>query len=182
MQLSASPNKSMDSFWDLCQERFRANLTQQQFSTWIKPLVFDDTDGDVRILAPNHFVMDWVREKFAEHIDVWAQEFYSRPVSIAYALGKKTSAPRARAGGQAAAQASPAPAAVAAPAQVGLRINPGFNFDNFVSGRANQLARAAALQIANNPGMAYNPLFIYGGVGLGKTHLLQAIGNTVRHA
>jgi chromosomal replication initiator protein len=172
----------MDSFWDLCQERFRANLTQQQFSTWIKPLVFDDTDGDVRILAPNHFVMDWVREKFAEHIDVWAREFYSRPITIAYALGKKTSAPRARAGGQAAVQASPAPAAVAAPAQVGLRINPGFNFDNFVSGRANQLARAAALQIADNPGMAYNPLFIYGGVGLGKTHLLQAIGNTVRHA
>jgi chromosomal replication initiator protein len=172
----------MDSFWDLCQERFRANLTQQQFSTWIKPLVFDDTDGDVRILAPNHFVMDWVREKFAEHIDVWAQEFYSRPVTIAYALGKKTSAPRTRAGGQTAVQASPAPAAVAAPAQVGLRINPGFNFDNFVSGRANQLARAAALQIADNPGMAYNPLFIYGGVGLGKTHLLQAIGNTVRQA
>jgi chromosomal replication initiator protein len=172
----------MDSFWDLCQERFRANLTQQQFSTWIKPLVFEDTDGDVRILAPNHFVMDWVREKFAEHIDVWAQEFYSRPVTIAYALGKKTSAPRARAGEQAAVQAAPAPAAAAAPAQVGLRINPGFNFDNFVSGRANQLARAAALQIADNPGMAYNPLFIYGGVGLGKTHLLQAIGNTVRHA
>jgi chromosomal replication initiator protein len=172
----------MDSFWDLCQERFRANLTQQQFSTWIKPLVFDDTEGGVRILAPNHFVMDWVREKFAEHIDVWAQEFYSRPVTIAYALGKKTSAPRARSGEQAAVHASPTPTAVAPPAQIGLRINPGFNFDNFVSGRANQLARAAALQIADNPGMAYNPLFIYGGVGLGKTHLLQAIGNTVRHA
>jgi chromosomal replication initiator protein len=172
----------MDSFWDLCQERFRANLTQQQFSTWIKPLVFDDADGDVRILAPNHFVMDWVRAKFAEHIDVWAQEFYSRPVSISYALGKKTGAPRAPAGGHAAASGSPAPVAASAPAQVGLRINPGFNFDNFVSGRANQLARAAALQIANNPGIAYNPLFIYGGVGLGKTHLLQAIGNTVRQA
>ena len=172
----------MDSFWDLCQERFRANLTQQQFSTWIKPLVFDDADGDVRILAPNHFVMDWVREKFAEHIDVWAQEFYSRPVTIAYALSKKTSAPRAPGATQAAASAPAAPVAAPAAAQIGLRINPGFNFDNFVSGRANQLARAAALQIADNPGMAYNPLFIYGGVGLGKTHLLQAIGNTVRQA
>mgnify|MGYP001091033381 CR=1 FL=1 len=171
----------MDSFWDLCQARFRANLTQQQFSTWIKPLVFDDTSGDVRILAPNHFVMDWVREKFAEHIDTWAQEFYSRPVVIIYALGKKTSAPRNHAGpATPALMSAPAPAAVAA--QPGLRINPGFNFDNFVSGRANQLARAAALQIADNPGVAYNPLFIYGGVGLGKTHLLQAIGNTVRHA
>ena len=75
MQLSASSPSTMDSFWDLCQERFRANLTQQQFSTWIKPLVFDDAGGEVRILAPNHFVMDWVREKFAEHIDGWAQEF-----------------------------------------------------------------------------------------------------------
>jgi chromosomal replication initiator protein len=171
----------MDSFWDLCQERFRANLTQQQFSTWIKPLLFEDVGDDVRILAPNHFVMDWVREKFAEHIDGWAQEFYARPVSITYALGKKPSVPRTHTAAPA-PHAAPAPAHVAAPAQLGLRINPGFNFDNFVSGRANQLARAAALQIANNPGTAYNPLFIYGGVGLGKTHLLQAIGNTVRQA
>ena len=172
----------MDSFWDLCQERFRANLTQQQFSTWIKPLVFDDAGSEVRILAPNHFVMDWVREKFAEHIDGWAQEFYERPVTITYALGKKNSAPRASAAPASAMTPAPAPASAAAPAQLGLRINPAFNFDNFVSGRANQLARAAALQIANNPGVAYNPLFVYGGVGLGKTHLLQAIGNTVRQA
>ncbi|MBU1395383.1 MAG: chromosomal replication initiator protein DnaA [Gammaproteobacteria bacterium] len=172
----------MDSFWDLCQERFRANLTQQQFSTWIKPLVFDDAGGDVRILAPNHFVMDWVREKFAEHIEGWAQEFYAHPVTIIYALGKKNSTPRAPMVPASAQYAAPAPIATIAPAQVGLRINPGFNFDNFVSGRANQLARAAALQIANNPGVAYNPLFVYGGVGLGKTHLLQAIGNTVRQA
>ncbi|MFH1819429.1 MAG: chromosomal replication initiator protein DnaA [Pseudomonadota bacterium] len=172
----------MDSFWDLCQERFRANLTQQQFSTWIKPLVFEDAGGEVRILAPNHFVMDWVREKFAEHIDGWAQEFYARPVSITYALGKKPSAPRTHTAPSAVSAVAPQPAGVTAPAQMGMRINPGFTFDNFVSGRANQLARAAALQIANNPGVAYNPLFVYGGVGLGKTHLLQAIGNTVRQA
>ncbi|MBC2729914.1 chromosomal replication initiator protein DnaA [Thiobacillus sp.] len=172
----------MDSFWDLCQERFRANLTQQQFSTWIKPLVFEDAGGEVRILAPNHFVMDWVREKFAEHIDGWAQEFYARPVSITYALGKKPSAPRTHTTPSTVAAPVPLPASVAVPAQMGMRINPGFTFDNFVSGRANQLARAAALQIADNPGVAYNPLFVYGGVGLGKTHLLQAIGNTVRLA
>ena len=173
----------MDSFWDLCQERFRASLTQQQFSTWIRPLVFDDAGGDVRILAPNHFVMDWVREKFADNIDGWAQEFYARPIAITYALGKKSAAPRPPASTRMAASSpSNEPARIVAPAQIGLRINPGFNFDNFVSGRANQLARAAALQIANNPGVAYNPLFVYGGVGLGKTHLLQAIGNTVRQA
>src|SRR4030066_751992 len=180
MPLTAPHLSTMDSFWDLCQERFRANLTQQQFSTWIKPLVFDDAGGDVRILAPNHFVMDWVREKFAEHINGWAQEFYAHPVIITYALGKKNSSPRAPATPSAARHVAPAFAVI--PAQIGLRINPGFNFDNFVSGRANQLARAAALQIANNPGVAYNPLFVYGGVGMGKTHLLQAIGNTVRQA
>jgi chromosomal replication initiator protein len=172
----------MDSFWDLCQERFRASLTQQQFSTWIKPLVFDDASGEVRILAPNHFVMDWVREKFAEHIDVWAQEFYTHPVAITYALGKKPAALRPPTAPASAANPVSPPVGAAVPAQTGMRINPGFTFDNFVSGRANQLARAAALQIANNPGVAYNPLFVYGGVGLGKTHLLQAIGNTVRLA
>ncbi len=163
----------MNAFWDLCQERFRASLTQQQFSTWIKPLVFEDAGEEVRILAPNHFVMDWVREKFSEHIDGWAQEYFSRPVAITYALGRKPARPRTHAAPIAAAPVQ------AAPAQPSLRINPGFTFDTFVSGRANQLARAAALQIAENPGHAYNPLFIYGGVGLGKTHLLQAIGNSV---
>jgi chromosomal replication initiator protein len=184
MQLPLPHSTTMDSFWDICQERFRANLTQQQFSTWIKPLVFDDTEGEVRILAPNHFVMDWVREKFAEHINSWALEFYDRPVPVVYALGKKMASQHAPAAPQKAqhAASAAAPAVAAAPSQVGMRINPGFNFDNFVSGRANQLARAAALQISNNPGVAYNPLFVYGGVGLGKTHLLQAIGNTVRQA
>ena len=182
MLLIAPRPPSMDSFWDLCQERFRANLTQQQFSTWIRPLVFDDAGGDVRILAPNHFVMDWVREKFADHIEGWAHEFYARPIAITYALGKKSTAPRPPPSPGSMAPASSHPTPAPAPAQFGLRINPGFNFDNFVSGRANQLARAAALQISNNPGTAYNPLFVYGGVGLGKTHLLQAIGNTVRQA
>jgi len=182
MQITALPPSTMASFWDLCQERFRANLTQQQFSTWIRPLVFEDAEGDVRILAPNHFVMDWVREKFSAQLDVWAQEFYARPIAITYALGKKPTAPRPPVSSAAVSSSSSPPLRAATPTQMGLRINPGFNFDNFVSGRANQLARAAALQIANNPGVAYNPLFIYGGVGLGKTHLLQAIGNTVRAA
>ncbi len=180
MQLIAPHHPTMDSFWDLCQERFRANLTQQQFSTWIRPLVFDDADGAVRILAPNHFVMDWVREKFAEHIDLWAQEFYAQPIAITYALGNKKTLPSREP--VTVASAAPSVPVPTPPAQAGLRINPGFNFDNFVSGRANQLARAAALQIADNPGTAYNPLFVYGGVGMGKTHLLQAIGNTVRQA
>lgn len=183
MLLSAPPPPTMmDSFWDQCLTRFRDSLTQQQFSTWIKPLVFESSDRDIRIFAPNHFVMDWVREKFADSIDVWAQEFYSHPVSISYALGKKSAAPRAAPQQNGSSVPPPTAAPAAAPAAQGIRINPGFSFDNFVSGRANQLARAAAVQIADNPGAAYNPLFIYGGVGLGKTHLLQAIGNAVRLA
>lgn len=169
---------AMDSFWALCQERFRASLTQQQFSTWIKPLVFEEAEGEVRILAPNHFVMDWVRDKFSEHIDAWALEFFTRPLAVQYALTRKPMAPRAATPSPAAPASAPAPATPG----TGMRLNPGFSFDNFVSGRANQLARAAALQIADHPGTAYNPLFIYGGVGLGKTHLLQAIGNTVRQS
>jgi len=177
----------MNAFWDQCLTRFRENLTQQQFSTWIKPLMFeDDNEAGPRIIAPNHFVMDWVRDKFSGDIDAWAEEFYARPVSIAYALGKRAVAPHppgspapTRRNEPAAPDLPPMPA----PQQVGgLRLNPGFNFDNFVSGRANQLARAAALQISDNPGVTSNPLFIYGGVGLGKTHLLQAIGNSIRNA
>jgi chromosomal replication initiator protein len=171
----------MNSFWDLCQARFRASLTQQQFSTWIKPLIFDESNTHVHILAPNHFVMDWVREKFADHIDGWALEYFAHPVSISYALGKKTAAPKTSHTETVSPVVASAPAVII-PAATGMRINAGFSFDNFVSGRANQLARAASLQIAENPGQAYNPLFIYGGVGLGKTHLLQAIGNTVREA
>lgn len=178
MLFSAPSPPTMDAFWDLCQERFRASLTQQQFSTWIKPLLFEHAgNDDVRILAPNHFVMDWVREKFAEHIETWAHEFHGKPVAVEYALTRKPVAPRTAP--PPSAPTVPAPVA-AAPTGGGIRINPAFNFDNFVSGRANQLARAAALQISDNPGVAYNPLFVYGGVGLGKTHLLQAIGNTVR--
>ena len=182
MLITPAPDITMNSFWDLCQARFRASLTQQQFSTWIKPLVFDESDSHVHILAPNHFVMDWVREKFAEHIAGWAQEHFAQPVSISYALGKKPVAPKITSAPEEPPQKTGMPQQERRAAASGMRINASFNFDNFVSGRANQLARAASLQIAENPGQAYNPLFIYGGVGLGKTHLLQAIGNTVREA
>ncbi len=182
MLITPAPDITMNSFWDLCQTRFRASLTQQQFSTWIKPLVFDESDSHVHILAPNHFVMDWVREKFAEHIAGWAQEHFARPVSISYALGKKPVTPKITSAPEEPPQKTGMPQQERRAAASGMRINASFNFDNFVSGRANQLARAASLQIAENPGQAYNPLFIYGGVGLGKTHLLQAIGNTVREA
>ncbi len=162
----------MASFWDQCLQRFQDDLSAQQYNTWIKPLTLEEGDGRLRILAPNRFVLDWFREKFSSHLLSWAQEHYGQPRELEYALNAR---PRS-----ASVPASPRPAAPAQNAPLAMRINPQFNFDNFVGGRANQLARAAALQVADNPGTAYNPLFIYGGVGLGKTHLIQAIANQLR--
>ena len=162
----------MASFWDQCLQRFQDDLSTQQYNTWIKPLSLEEGDGRLRILAPNRFVLDWFREKFSSHVLTWAQEHFGQPQELEYALNAK---PRVAAATLAPAAAKPTPAAPLA-----MRVNPQFNFDNFVGGRANQLARAAALQVADNPGTAYNPLFIYGGVGLGKTHLIQAVANQLR--
>ncbi len=172
----------MESFWDLCLQRFRQNLTAQQFNTWIKPLAWEENDTPC-IVAPNRFILDWVKDKFGPDIQGWAEEHYPQPTLVEFSLKRKSPdtlppAPQSR-------TEFPVSVSIAAPASGragSLRLNPGFSFDNFVGGRANQLARAAALQVSENVGTAYNPLFIYGGVGLGKTHLIQAIGNTVRAA
>lgn len=117
--------------------------------------------------------MLWVKDRFLPRIEQMAEDFFGKPINFelvsadAAAVGTKTAPP-------------PPPVQVEAKPRDLSRLNPTFSFDNFVTGKANQLARAAAIQIAENPGMAYNPLFIYGGVGLGKTHLIQAIGNLVR--
>lgn len=168
----------MESFWDLCLQRFQQNLTAQQFNTWIKPLAWEE-NGAPCIVAPNRFILDWVKDKFGADIQGWAEEHYAQPTQVGFSLKRKNSdvplpAPQSRPD----LTLSVPPSGRAS----SLRLNPGFTFDNFVGGRANQLARAAALQVSENVGTAYNPLFIYGGVGLGKTHLIQAIGNTVRAA
>ncbi|MGA7181208.1 MAG: chromosomal replication initiator protein DnaA [Thiobacillaceae bacterium] len=173
----------MESFWDLCLQRFRENLTEQQFNTWIKPLVWEENETP-RIVAPNRFVMDWVKDKFGPEIQGWAEQHYHHPTQVGFALKRKVASatpppPSSLHSSRASAEIPPS---LASERSTGLRLNPTFTFDNFVGGRANQLARAAALQVSENTGTAYNPLFIYGGVGLGKTHLLQAIGNTVRAA
>jgi chromosomal replication initiator protein len=123
------------------------------------------------LAAPNRFVLELVRERFAARIERLVTEASGRETGLRLVLaqGTETAARAAQ------AQPRPAPQAVAPPERG--RLNRGFSFDSFVTGKANQLARAAAIQVAENPGISYNPLFIYGGVGLGKTHLLQAIGN-----
>lgn len=175
----------MEEFWQTCAQRLQQELTPQQFSAWIKPLApLDYEEGRLRIAAPNRFKLDWVKTQFAARITTIAAEFWQSPVDVQFVLDPRM-APSKRP-----AVAGPAIASVpkevnkspeVADDQVLLRdqskINPALTFDSFVTGKANQLARAAAIQVASNPGSSYNPLFLYGGVGLGKTHLIHAIGN-----
>lgn len=185
----------MDNFWSICLERFQQELSAQQFNTWIKPLQFESDSHHWRLLAPNRFVQQWVKDRFLDRIRLIAEEVAAQPIEIELAVSSSSNDKAAPAAAdQPAANGKsrrrPAEAetvtakaektAAAAPEKESCGLNGSFNFDNFVTGKANQLARAAALQVAENPGTAYNPLFIYGGVGLGKTHLLHAIGNHLR--
>jgi len=167
----------MNSLWRHCLSHFEHELPAQQFVTWIKPLQAE-LDGDtLTITAPNRFVLQWIRDKFYGRIEELATEQLNRPIEIRLLLAEKEMKP--------AAPALEIPAAPQVPQPKALRdvsrLNSAFTFDTFVTGKANELARAAAMQVAERPGTAYNPLFIYGGVGLGKTHLIHAIG-TLLHA
>jgi len=164
----------MQNLWDACLRRLEQELPAQQFNTWIRPLAPESAPDDTLILsAPNRFVLELVRERFAARIARLAAEASGRECDLKLVLARGAEpAPRPSAGG-------PKTAAEPAAAPERGRLNRGFTFDSFVTGKANQLARAAAIQVSENPGISYNPLFIYGGVGLGKTHLLQAIGNAL---
>ncbi len=179
----------MEEFWQTCALRLQQELTPQQYSAWIKPLaMLDFEDGRLRIAAPNRFKLDWVKTQFAERITTIAAEFWQSPVDVQFVLDPRNGQLKKTAGPSAPAQFAPAlDGSLERVPQVEethlrrdqSRINPALTFDSFVTGKANQLARAAAIQVASNPGISYNPLFLYGGVGLGKTHLIHAIGNQV---
>jgi chromosomal replication initiator protein len=170
----------MQNLWDACLRRLEQELPAQQFNTWIRPLAPEaGANADTLVLAaPNRFVLELVRERFASRIERLAAEASGRSCGLRLVLARaaegaaRVSAPATRIGGSEAT--SPAASSLER-----ARLNRAFTFDSFVTGKANQLGRAAAVQVAENPGISYNPLFIYGGVGLGKTHLLQAIGNHV---
>jgi chromosomal replication initiator protein len=185
----------MENFWPTCLSRFEQELSTQQFNTWIKPLHAEIEENVLRILAPNKFVLQWVKERFLSKIEAIAAELLPQNTSIELVISerktiKKTPNNGASKGvsvqeinGKASFTSTNAPNNARTKPRNSERasgLNPSFNFDNYVTGRANQLARAAAIQVAESPGQAYNPLFIYGGVGLGKTHLLQAIGNQLK--
>jgi len=166
----------MNSFWRFCLARFEKELPPQQYKTWIKPLTAQ-ADGDrLTLVAPNRFVMQWIRDKFLSRIAELAREQLKRDIEVVLTLDEKAQAPAL----PPVAPQQPAAAAAKASGRDVSRLNPAFSFATFVTGKANELARAAAAQVAERPGTAYNPLFIYGGVGLGKTHLIQAIGNQLR--
>ena len=191
----------MHEFWSHCLAHFARTLNAQQLNTWIKPLNVEVTTEQILVNAPSRFVADWVRGKFLRDIDQLARDFFTDPPPILLAIAEnraqtiqtdvvepilsplllkkndinvaeqpEPSKPRAAKSAVPAKNEKPSPLDES-------RLNPLFNFDSFVPGKANDLARAAALQVADNPGAGYNPLFVYGGVGLGKTHLVQAIGN-----
>ncbi len=164
------------SLWNRCLRLLESEIPEQQFNTWVRPLQAVEENGVLKLLAPNRFVVDWLtqnlRTRIEELMDVVAE---SSAPQIQLEVGSRPNAPEA-----AATVANGMRARRAEPIVIGGRLNPDFTFTNFVEGKSNQLAKAAAQQVGENPGRAYNPLFIYGGVGLGKTHLMHAVANMMR--
>jgi len=165
------------TLWNQCLRVLQAELPEQQFNTWIRPLQAVDDGKVLRLLAPNRFVVDWLRQHHMDRI-VQLVEEGGAGTELVLEVGSRSSAGAA---GQTASDGRPraAPIKASNTSPVASRLNPSFTFESFVEGKSNQLARAAATQVGANPGLSYNPLFIYGGVGLGKTHLMHAIGNAM---
>ncbi len=166
--------------WNRCLRQLEAEVPEQLFNVWVRPLQAVEAAGELRLLAPNRFVVDWVRQNLYERIGELVrghQQGGERPLQVLLEVGTRPTPP---AGALPVAEAAPVRAGRPAPIVIGARVNPEFTFDNFVEGKSNQLAKAAARQVADNPGKAYNPLFVYGGVGLGKTHLMHAVANAIK--
>ncbi len=170
-------NVPMDSFWNHCLLHFEKSLPAQQYKTWIQPLHARLDGRSVVVSAPNRFVLEWVKDKFLADIERLSAEYLHQSVDVVLSLGEKKAPTRVIQEPAEESKPKTPPPPAKAKVREQTRLNPTFSFDSFVTGKANQLARAAALQVAEHPGTAYNPLFVYGGVGLGKTHLIQAIGN-----
>ena len=162
------------SIWQSCRERLEGELSPQQYNTWIRPLQAVEENNSIRLLAPNRFVLDWITEKYLDRINVLLEkDSNANNCQLVMGIGSKPISP----------QQSNKPKARQEPApkqrHYSNYLNSLFTFSSFVEGKSNQLARAASIQTAENPGTSYNPLFIYGGVGLGKTHLMHAIGHAI---
>ena len=179
-------------FWDSAFCALSRELSPQQFKTWIQPLTlvsFDESERTLTVGAPNRFKLDWIKKTFADRFQELASQYFGEQTNVSFVLALEVPTPPA-----APAQTSRDVELVEATTTRELepsvsveeqsfeiedhsKLNPNLTFETFVTGKANQLARAASIQVAHNPGTSYNPMFLYGGVGLGKTHLIHAIGN-----
>jgi len=163
------------SLWTRCMGALETELPEQQFNTWVRPLQAMEGNGALKLLAPNRFVVDWINANLLPRIgELLRDESTGDAPIVTVEVGSRSAAARA------AAPTLPGRARRADGLVVGARLNPDFCFATFVEGKSNQLAKAAAAQVAENPGRAYNPLFLYGGVGLGKTHLMHAVAHLIK--
>jgi len=166
----------MTELWPLVLAHLSNELPEQQVNTWLRPLQAVQEEGVLRLLAPNRYAVDWVQSNAAARIGTLLREGPSPDLKLVVEIGSRTVSPSVVPEPVRTVAAPRAPA----PLQIGARLNPESTFDRFVEGKSNHFAKAAAMQVAENPGTAYNPLFIYGGTGLGKTHLMQAIGHVIK--
>jgi chromosomal replication initiator protein len=172
-----------ESLWNRCLRVLEGELPEQQFNTWVRPLQAVERDGELKLLAPNRYVIEWLGQNLLPRIKELILAFAEGlapevALDVGTRAGVIVQVPAAALRDDGASAA--ATARKLAPVVLGSRINAEFTFGSFVEGKSNQLAKAAAIQVAGNPGRAYNPLFIYGGVGLGKTHLMHAVANKLK--
>lgn len=165
------------TLWNQCLRVLQAELPEQQFNTWIRPLQAVDDGNVLRLLAPNRFVVDWLQQHYLQRIEQLVLDD-GGGTDLIVEVGSRSSSNSALTTNRPRA----VPIRPPDPSRLVSRLNPVFTFESFVEGKSNQLARAAAIQVSQNPGLSYNPLFIYGGVGLGKTHLMHAIGHAMQKA
>jgi chromosomal replication initiator protein len=161
-----------------------SELPEQQFNTWVRPLQAIQGVGELKLLAPNRYVIEWLGQNSLPRIKELVRAFAEDPapevvLDVGTRAGVAAPVVTVNGGHESSAGAASRPRRLG-PSVLGAPINPNFTFDSFVEGKSNQLAKAAAVQVAGNPGKAYNPLFIYGGVGLGKTHLMHAVANRLK--
>lgn len=161
----------MNSIWDNCLAKLENEISSSNFSTWIRPLQAIESDGQIKLLAPNRFVLDWVKQHYLQKLTEAINEFSNGGLTLSLEIGsRKSSNP---------SLTTTATKTAMVKKNVANFLNKAFTFENFVEGKSNQLAKAASMQVSENSGKAYNPLLIYGSSGLGKTHLMHAIGNAI---
>jgi chromosomal replication initiator protein len=163
----------MSNLWQRCLERLSAEVGVEEIHAWLKPLQASDADGGLKLLAPNAFVLETVTQRYLPRIEAIARHLEPALGTLRVEVGS-LAPPR-----PVVARKSPSSPAPVDPS-FETNVDPHYTFDNFVEGKSNQLGKAAAMQVATNPGRNYNPLLLYGGTGLGKTHLMHAAGNLMR--